>query len=166
MFIRKHLFGSNMKKAKIDETDVKILHELVKDARKKLKDIANDIGLSNVATLRRVKRLKANGIITGATIFKDASLLGHLYPALIGVNLEGNSKTLVEELSREQTNLAGLSPSVGKFDLCVFVVAKSINELDDLKRRIRKKEGVKKVSVNIWTKSRFNFEFELKPAGE
>jgi DNA-binding Lrp family transcriptional regulator len=151
----------------IDEIDVKILRELIKDARKKLKDIANEIGFSTVATFKRINRLKAKGVITETTIVKDVNLLGHPYPALIGVNLEGNPETIAEELTSEQYNLAGISPSVGKYDLCVFVVATSIQELNALRRHIREKEGVKRVAVNIWTESHFNFDnFELISSGE
>ena len=155
------------KLAHIDEIDIRILRELIKDARKKLKDIASEVNLSTVATFKRIKRLKAEGVITETTIVKDVSLLGHPYPALIGVNLEGNPETIADELTNEQYNLAGLSPSVGKYDLCVFVVATSIHELNALRRHIREKEGVKRVAVNIWTESHFNFDnFELITSGE
>ena len=151
----------------IDEIDLQILRELIKDARKKLKDISNTVGLSPVATFKRIKRLKEKGVITDTTIFKDVNLLGHPYPALIGVNLEGNPETVIEELTHEQKNLAGLSPCVGKYDLCIFVVAKTINELNALRRHIREKKGVKRVVVNTWTKPHFNFDnFELKGTGE
>lgn len=155
------------KEVAIDEIDMRILRELIKDSRKKLKDISNDVGLSSVATFKRIKRLKEKGVITDTTIFKDLNLLGHPYPALVGVNLEGNPEIVAEELAHEQKNLAGLSPSVGKYDLCVFVVATSISELNTLRRRIREKKGVKRVTVNIWTKPHFNFDnFELKTTGE
>ena len=151
----------------IDKTDIKIMNELVKDARKKLKDIASEVGLSSVAVLKRIERLERKGVITETTIFKGVDLLGHPYPALIGVNLEGDKETIIGELCSEHTNLAGVSPSVGKYDLCVFAVAKNLFELDALRRSIREKRGVKRVVVNIWTKPYFNFDsFELKPTGE
>ena len=151
----------------IDEIDIKILRELIKDARTKLKHIASVAGISPVAIFKRIKRLKAKGVITDITIVKDASLLGHPYPALIGVNLEGDPETVAEELACEQKNLAALSPSVGKYDLCLFPVATSIDELNALRQLIREKKGVNRVTVNIWTKTHFNFDnLELTPTGE
>lgn len=152
---------------KVDEIDVMIVNELVKDARKKLKDIANDAGLSSVAVLKRIRRLKREGVITEATIFKGADQIGHPYAALIGVNLDGDKKTIITELTNEQTNLAGISPSVGKYDLCVFVLSRDLPELDALRRIIREKKGVNRVAVNIWIKPYFNFEnFKIEPTGE
>jgi Lrp/AsnC family transcriptional regulator for asnA, asnC and gidA len=151
----------------LDEIDVKILHELVKNARKKLKDIAQDVGISPVAVFKRIEHLKANGVITEATIFKDAALLGHPCAALIGVNLEGDKDAIITELCKGGMNLAGISPSVGKYDLCIFAIAKSLLELDQIRRHIKGEKGVKRVAVNIWTQPHFNFDnFRLKPAGE
>jgi Lrp/AsnC family transcriptional regulator for asnA, asnC and gidA len=151
----------------LDEIDVKILHELVKNSRKKLKDIAKEVGMSPAAVFKRIEQLKAKGVITEATIFKDAALLGHSYTALIGVNLEGDKDSLITELCSGGMNLAGVSPSVGKYDLCVFAIAESLLELDQIRRRIKGERGVKRVSVNIWTRTHFNFDnFRLKPAGE
>jgi hypothetical protein len=72
--------------------------------------------------------------------------------------LEGDKETVAAELVREEKKLVALSPSVGKYDLCVFVVARSIAEIDDLRRSIREKRGVKRVAVNIWINPHFNFE--------
>jgi DNA-binding Lrp family transcriptional regulator len=152
---------------RIDEIDTKILHELVKDARMKLKDIASEVGLSVVATLKRIKRLKATGVIAETTIFKNTYLLGHPYPALLGVDLETDSKVIIDELNPLQGNIAGLSPSVGKYDLCIYVLATSVAELDSLRQRLMKNKGVKSVAVNIWTKDYFNFEnLKIESTGE
>ena len=152
---------------KLDDIDVKILHALIKDAREKLKDIAHDVGLSSVAVFKRIQRLKRKGVIIETTIFKGVELLGHPYPALVGVNLEGDNSAVIAELVSKQTNLAGISPSVGKYDLCVFAVARNISELDDLRRTIREKRGVKRAAINIWIKPYFNFDnFELEATGE
>ena len=151
----------------IDEIDVKILQALIKNAREKLKDIAEDVGLSSVAVFKRIERLRRKGVITETTIFKNINSFGHQYAALIGLNVEGDKEAIVTELSNEQTNLLAVSPSLGKYDLCVFVVTKNLSELNDLRRRIREKRGVKRIAVNIWTTPHFNFEnFELKPTGE
>jgi len=152
---------------RIDEIDTKILHKLVKDARMKLKDIASEVGLSVVATFKRIKRLKATGVITETTTFKNAYLLGHPYPALLGVDLETDSKVIVDELSPLPSNIVGLSPSVGKYDLCIFVLATSVAELDSLRQSLMKKKGVKRVAVNIWTQDYFNFEnLKIESTGE
>lgn len=143
----------------IDETDVKILEALIRDARTNLKDIAKDCGLSSTAVLRRVAHLKTTGVIVGTTLFIDASLLGYMYNATFGVSLEHDQEPAVSMLIRERAHLVVLSQSVGKYDLFAFVLAKGIDEIDSVKQAIRRNPGVKKIAVNIWSsKPYFLFE--------
>ena len=47
----------------IDRTDLRILHELSRDARQSLVDLAEHIGLSTTAIARRQKSLEDAGVI-------------------------------------------------------------------------------------------------------
>jgi Lrp/AsnC family leucine-responsive transcriptional regulator len=148
----------------IDETDVKILRELIRDARRTLTDIAKQCGLSSTAVLNRVKRLKAKGVITGAVLFSDMSLSGHLYPASIEISLKPSQVTQVTKLIAEKVNLVMFSRSVGKENLFLFVVAKSIQEIDDLKQSIKGQPGIRGINVSFWGTPNFNFEnINLQP---
>ena len=55
-----------MVKYHIDQTDQKILSFLVKNARMPFLEIARECGVSGAAIHQRVKRLEANGVITGS----------------------------------------------------------------------------------------------------
>jgi Lrp/AsnC family transcriptional regulator, regulator for asnA, asnC and gidA len=148
----------------IDKIDVKILRELIKDSRAKLKDIANSCGVSVTAISNRVKRLKATGVITGAAQFINLSCLGYLCPASIGIRLNPNQETQVINSIREQTKIILLTKSVGKHDLSIFLVAKSMREIDYLKQCIQKQTGLNKVTINLWSTPYFNFEnIDLQP---
>jgi DNA-binding Lrp family transcriptional regulator len=144
----------------IDEIDAKILSALIKDARTRLKDIAEECGVSSNAIFKRVKRLKEAGVIKRATLFTNLTCLGYTHPATIGVSLNPDQEQRVTKLiqNRRDLNLAALSQSVGKYDLFIFLIAKSVDELDDLKNAIMKEHGVAHVSVNFWSRPRFNFE--------
>ena len=65
---------------------------------------------------------------------------------------EGLDKNEIVELilERAKTNLIELSPSIGKYDLSAFMLAKSLQELDSITQAIRKHPGVKRIAVNIW----------------
>ena len=148
----------------IDEIDVRILHELIKDARTKLKDIAEICGLSPPAILNRISRLKAAGVITGAVQFINMSQMGYMFPASIGFDLEHDQKTEVFKVLRKHSNLAILSEGAGSSSFSVFFVAKSLREIEDLKQFIRKQAGLRKVTVSIWRTPCFTFEnIDLKP---
>jgi hypothetical protein len=64
----------------------------------------------------------------------------------------------------KKLNLAAVSRSMGKFDLCIFVMAKNLEEIEDFKRDLILK-GINKVSVNFWGKTHILYEnVELKAA--
>lgn len=133
---------------KIDVIDIKILRELTEDARTRLKDIAKDCGLSLAAVSNRVKRLKATGIIAGSIQFTDLSRLGVFYPATIGVSLDLGQEARVLNSIKDRVDVVFVNEGVGKDNLLLFVVAHSLQELDNLKQTIRKHPGVRRVSVH------------------
>ena len=68
------------------------------------------------------------------------------------------------KLVKENSNIIALSQSVGKNDLTIFLLAKSVKELERLKQIIRTQEGIRKISINLWSTPRFNFEnIDLQP---
>ncbi len=150
----------------IDEIDIKILSLLIKDARTRLKDIAKDSGISSVSALNRIKRLKTLGVITGATIWPRLDSLDLSITATIGIDLDSNENEVIK-LICEQMNFVEPSAAVGKYDLCVFVVAKNVTELDKIVYEMRKCSGVRKVTVNVWSgKPHQIFEnINLQPKG-
>ena len=149
---------------KIDEVDVKILRALVADARTKLKDIAKECGLSSTAILNRVKRLKAAGVIVGSVLFLNMNQMGFMYAASIGVDVKIHEKEEFLRIIRNRSNVLVASQCVGSNTLRVFVQAKSLKDLDNLKQYIRNKLGCRKVAVNLWSTPQFLFDnIELGP---
>jgi DNA-binding Lrp family transcriptional regulator len=135
----------------LDDTDIKILNMLIKNARTRLKDIAKECGTSSVSALNRIKRLKNLKVITGSTLFPNLDALGLPIVATIGVNFNGNQDQEIIKLIGEQTYLVEPSPSIGEYDLCALVFAKSINELDKMAYSIRKHFEASKVTINVWS---------------
>jgi len=86
--------------------------------------------------------------------------------ATIGINLNPDQEQNVMNLIRDKKmNLAAISRSMGKFDLCVFVMAKNLEEIEDLKRDLIL-QGINRVSVNFWGKTHVQYEnVELKAVG-
>ncbi len=149
---------------KIDEVDVKILRALVADARTKAKDIAKECGLSSTAILNRVERLKAAGVIVGSVLFLNMNQMGFMYAASIGVDVKIHEKEEFLGIIRNRSNVLIVSESVGSHTFRAFVVAKSLEDLENLKQYIRKQLGSRKVAVNFWGTPQFLFDnIELEP---
>ena len=134
----------------IDDVDDKILHILIEDARTSLKDIAKQCNVSSVSILNRIKRLKKLGVITGATLFTDLRLLGFQIVATIGIETDSNSNEIIEYL-KQNTHLIEPATSVGQYDLTTLVYAEDISRLNQKTEAVRRRFGVRKVVVNVWS---------------
>ena len=76
----------------IDQIDQKILSFLVKNARMPFLEIARECNVSGAAIHQRVKRLEANGVITGSRLLVKPQALGLNVCAFVSVSLAEANK--------------------------------------------------------------------------
>lgn len=76
----------------IDNIDQKILSFLIKNARIPFLEIARECGVSGAAIHQRVKRLEANGVITGSRLLVKPQALGLNICAFVSVSLSEANK--------------------------------------------------------------------------
>lgn len=147
---------------RIDEIDAKILGDLLKDGRKKLVEIAEEIGVSTNIISKRYKEMKKEGIIVGATAEMNYAHVG--YHALAEILLTDGTIDRVrmnEELRKINKEFPGLDkeeliteltayeiPQKGGFR--VFTFMKSLEELETLKVALGKLHFGRLTSY-LWT---------------
>ncbi len=148
----------------IDDTDNKILHILIEDARTSLKDISKKCGISSVSVLNRIKRLRKLGVITGATLFASLDTLGFQIVASIGMETDASTDEILK-FFKEHTCLIEPSISIGEYDLSALVYAENISSLNDCIEMVRRRFGIRKVTVTVWSGLPFmNYEnIDLQP---
>jgi len=83
---------------KMDETDEKILKNLMVDARQSARQLALKLGMSTVTVLSRIKKLEKEKIINGYTAIIDHEKLGYGLTAIIEI-IAKNDK--IEEIENE-----------------------------------------------------------------
>lgn len=76
----------------IDDIDRKILAFLVNDARKPFLEIARECNISGAAVHQRVRKLEANGVITGSRLVIKPAALGLNVCAFISLSLSEDNK--------------------------------------------------------------------------
>jgi Lrp/AsnC family transcriptional regulator, regulator for asnA, asnC and gidA len=152
---------------KIDDIDNKILHILIQDARTSLKQIAKQCGVSSVSVLNRIKRLKKNGVITGASLFCPLNELGYQVVATIGMETDADPDEILKVLDC-YTTLVEPAASIGEYDLCALVYAENLSCLNEKLDAIKRRYHIKKVTVNVWSGIPYiNFEnIELQPPND
>ena len=143
--------------SEIDEIDAKILLSLINDARSKKTEMAEDCGLTSTAIKNRIELMKANGLIVKSALSVNLSFFGYPFMLLIGVNLLPETENQIIELIKQHTKVAGIDRTMGKYDLCLFVFAENLNDLDRLKNLIKNQKGVTKIDINIWNQFQLNY---------
>ena len=86
--------------AKLDQKTERILQELSRDGRISNIELADRVGLSPSACLRRVQDLERSGVITGYRAVLDRTKLGTGFVAYIGVGLNDHTKASQEAFER------------------------------------------------------------------
>ena len=116
----------------LDEVDVQILNALQEDADRTNVELARLVGLSPTATMHRVRRLKASGVVAGIAARLDPNVAG--FPLRVFVQLTLGRHTEAAERRLEEV-VAGL-PQVtqadwvaGETDALLSVVARDVEEL-------------------------------------
>lgn len=94
--------------AVMDRIDHSILRELSRDGRISNIDLAERVGLSASACLRRVKELERTGVIKGYRAVLDRAALGGGFMAYVAVGLSDHTKASQEAFERS----ISLSPEV------------------------------------------------------
>lgn len=72
----------------LDEIDLKIIKELTENARKPFRQIALKLGLSDVAVIKRVRKLEAQGVIRRYVPIVNPASLGYNKVSYTGVNVK------------------------------------------------------------------------------
>ena len=85
---------------KIDDMNRRILRELTRDGRISNLDLADRVGLSPSACLRRVQELERSGIIKGYRAVLDGERLGLGFVAYVTVGLSQHTKAAQEAFER------------------------------------------------------------------
>jgi DNA-binding Lrp family transcriptional regulator len=84
----------------IDEINKRILQALRRDGRISNVELAEKVGLSPSACLRRVQELERSGIIKGYRAVLDPAALGRSFVAYVAVGLSDHSKASQEDFER------------------------------------------------------------------
>ncbi|MQA02306.1 MAG: winged helix-turn-helix transcriptional regulator [Streptosporangiales bacterium] len=80
----------------MDEIDRAIIHQLQQDGRLTNQELAARVGLTAAPCLRRVRRLEADGVITGYSANVDAQRLGRGFEVLIHADLVAKDLATVD----------------------------------------------------------------------
>jgi DNA-binding Lrp family transcriptional regulator len=119
----------------LDRIDFAILDALSDDGTLSNKELAARIDLAESTTLRRVRKLRDEGVIRGVHAEVDLRALGVNLQAMVAVRLQKHSRELVEtfeEHVRSLPRVLSIFHVAGEYDYLVHVAVQNADELRDL----------------------------------
>lgn len=136
----------------IDEKDIKILEKLAENARITYTDLAKIVELSDVAVIKRVKKLEEK-IIKRYTIIIDPRELGYKVVSFTGIDVDPEKIFEVLETLKNKEYLKGLWLTTGDHQLLTLILAKNEEEAAKIHKEIAEINGVKRVCPAIILKT-------------
>jgi Lrp/AsnC family leucine-responsive transcriptional regulator len=132
----------------LDELDVQILNALQEDADRTNVELSRLVGLSPTATMHRVRRLKASGVVAAIAARLDPNVAG--FPLRVFVQLTLGRHT--EAAERRLGDVVAALPQVtqadwvaGETDALLSVVARDVEELQRTLMMLSSKGGATRV---------------------
>lgn len=148
----------------LDELDFMILNMLIEDARSSLKKIAERCGLTSSAVLRRIERLRREGVIVGTRFVTDGGVFGYPLYATLLIDAADSSEAQVKQTIRAMENVIICAESIGRYNLCTLIRGRDIQELNNVTSIIKNIRGINRVAINIWSgEPYFNYGKTFEP---
>ncbi|MEZ5500387.1 MAG: Lrp/AsnC family transcriptional regulator [Steroidobacteraceae bacterium] len=137
----------------IDETDLRILSLLQRDASASVGEIAEAVGLSQSPCWRRIQRLDRAGVIRSRVAVLDGARLGLNCELFVQVRFEANSPDTLaqfEDTVRRTPEILECHMLMGEVDFLLRVVTRDVQAYDSLLRNtLAKIPGVRSVSSTM-----------------
>ncbi|WP_299790357.1 Lrp/AsnC family transcriptional regulator [uncultured Marivita sp.] len=137
----------------LDDTDRAMIRAVAEDALISAGALGRELGLSQPAAWRRLKRLKDAGVFRGQRLDMDAQALGFGVTVFLGVKLATKGRVSLEDFERAVTAIPEVQTVehvLGAYDYRLRVVARDIADFERvLRRRIMTLPGVGNIDANV-----------------
>ena len=134
---------------KVDEIDMQIIDLLSKDSRIPYRRIAKRLGMSPMAVLKRVKKLRSLGIIRAFTVALDFDKLGEcMLHVMIKVNPKYDPEEVASKLSHME-NVLNAYYLMGEYDISLIVRCAGRTSIPLTMRRLKDVEGIEYVTASL-----------------
>ncbi|MBV2358263.1 Lrp/AsnC family transcriptional regulator [Thalassococcus sp. CAU 1522] len=137
----------------LDDTDRALIRALARDATASAGALGRDLGLSQPACWRRIRRMREAGVFRAERLDVDAAALGFGVTVFLGVKLATKGRLSLQDFERAVTAIPEVQTVehlLGMYDYRLRVVARDISDFERvLRRRIMTLPGVGNVDANV-----------------
>jgi len=136
----------------MDKRDEKIIELLMDNSRISFTTIAEELGISETAVRKRMKKLEESGIIKAYTLLVDPFLIGYDGVALVGIDTAPHKLLEVFEKIKHIKEVRYAALSSGDHMIVFEVWCKTKKELKSLLKNIERIDGITRVCPAILLK--------------
>lgn len=135
---------------RIDDLDMKILAELVKDASISVPRMSKKINVNSSVVYSRIKRLAKRGLIRKFTIVVNEEALGLNVKAIIGISMDSKLRDNVLDELFKIPEVREITEVTGRFDVLVTISTRTLDEMHKLiSDKIGRVGGVQKTETFV-----------------
>lgn len=137
----------------IDDSDRRILGELIEDGRKSVVAISSALQMPRATVQERMKKMTDSGVIKKFVVVPDYSKIGKLVTAYIFVTFRSEEKVSQHALAGEISKIPGVYEVAvisGEWDILLKARAGSVEEIGRLVvDRLRAMRGIEKTETCV-----------------
>ena len=137
----------------LDDIDLQLLKELQRDCSRSAGSFVGQLGLSQPAIWRRIKRFYEEGIISGKRLVLDTEKVGFSVTVFLGIKLARKGQVRLEDFERAVTAIPEVQTVehvLGVYDYRIRIVARDIPDFERiLRRRIMTLPGAGEIEANV-----------------
>ncbi|MEM1579313.1 MAG: Lrp/AsnC family transcriptional regulator [Archaeoglobaceae archaeon] len=132
----------------MDEKDLKIVFELIRNGRIRKTELAKMLDVTETAIRKRIEKLEKTGAILGYRAILDFKKIG-LSSSLTGIDVEPEHLWEIVGKIKDHENVISLFLTSGDHVIVAEVVCNSIQELASFHEEVSKIRGVKRVCPSV-----------------
>lgn len=134
----------------LDTLDRTIIGILANEGRMAIRELAARIALSPSATSDRVRRLEADGVITGYAAQIDPTIAGTPVQAIVEVQLDPAAGIFeIDDAIAAMPEVIDAFHLTGRFDYQIRIATPGIDGIEKVIRHLKEEIGVRETSTRV-----------------
>jgi DNA-binding Lrp family transcriptional regulator len=133
----------------LNETDKKILKNLLEDARFSSRQIAKNVGVSVGTVLSRIKKMEDVGLIKGYSAILDHEKLGYELTVVAEITVSKGRLVEMEKEIAKNPNVCGVYDVTGLTDAIIIAKFKGREDLGQFTKRLLALPYIERTNTHV-----------------
>lgn len=133
----------------MDELDIRILGELLKDSRQSYRKLAEILDVAVGTVQNRIRKLEKEGVIKGYTVLLDHEKLGYELTSITRITVSKGKLVDTEKEIAKMAPVLAVYDVTGEADIIVIAKFKSRKDLSDFTKKLLSLPYVERTNTHV-----------------